>query len=41
MIPLVPPDQGDVAALADLLPVGVVVLDGDGVALWANATGTA
>jgi signal transduction histidine kinase len=26
-----------VAALADLLPVGVVVLDGDGVALWANA----
>jgi PAS domain S-box-containing protein len=38
MIPLVSPDQGDVAALADLLPVGVVVLDGDGVALWANAT---
>jgi PAS domain S-box-containing protein len=38
MIPLVSPDQGDVAALADLLPVGVVVLDGDGVPLWANAT---
>jgi PAS domain S-box-containing protein len=38
MIPLVWPDQGDVAALADLLPVGVVVLDGDGVAVWANAT---
>lgn len=37
MIPLAP-DRGDSAALADLLPVGVVVLDGDGVAMWANAT---